>query len=326
MRRRDLILALAAAAAAPLPAWAQTRRIGVLVGFAESDMQARARVERFRGELEQIGWKEGGNVELDYRWASGDRKAMQTHAAELVALKPDVIFGITVSAVKALIGVTRTIPIVFAQVSDPVGSGLVDNVAHPGRNVTGFTNFEETIAGKWPELLKEIAPMTKRIIILFNPETAAGRGDFYLVPFKAAATALEVEPHPQPVHDETEIRQALAALAGPRGDGLIVMPDAFTLVHRDLIIALAAANRLPTIYPFRFFAAAGGLMSYGIDPMDQYPRAAHYVDRILRGAKPADLPAQAPTKFELVINLKTARALGLEPPPTLLVRADEVIE
>ncbi|HLH91663.1 MAG TPA: ABC transporter substrate-binding protein [Xanthobacteraceae bacterium] len=326
MRRGEFILAFAAAALAPVSAWAQSRRIGVLVGFAETDAPAQARIARFRDEPAQIGWKDGGNVELVYRWASGDRKAMQKHAAELVALQPDVIFGVTVSAVRALIDATLTIPIVFAQVSDPVGSGLVDNVAHPGRNVTGFTNFEETIAGKWPELLKEIAPATRRIAILFNPDTAAGHGDFYLAPFRAAATPLAFEARPAPVHDENEIRQTLAMLAGANRDGLIVMPDAFTLVHRDLIISLAAANSLPTIYPFRFFASAGGLMSYGVDPMDQYPRAAHYVDRILRGARPAELPVQAPTKFELVVNLKTARSLGLDPSPTLLARADEVIE
>jgi len=331
MRRRDFLgLACAGAAGWPLAALAQQsgapRRIGILVGFAETDAQSQARVRRFRDELADLGWRDGRNMLFDERWASGDKATMQQHAKELVARDPAVIFGVTVSAVSALLRETRTVPIVFAQVSDPVGSGLIANLAHPGGNVTGFTNFEESIATKWPELLKEISPATRRAAFLFNPETAAGRGEFYLRPFETAAPALGLQAVPAPVHDDGEIRQAVAALAGAPGAGLIVMPDAFTLVHRDLIIALAAANRIPAVYPFRFFATAGGLMSYGVDPMEQYPRAALYVDRILKGAKPAELPVQAPTKFELSINLKTAKALGLDVPPTLLARADEVIE
>lgn len=317
---------LGVSAAWPCAVRAQPRLIGILVGFAESDEQAQVRVRRFREALAALGWKDGDTVQIATRWASGDKAKMEADAAELVALQPDVIFGVTVSAVTALLQATRTIPIVFAQVSDPVGSGLVSNVAHPGGNVTGFINFEESIAGKWPELLKEIAPATKRVAYLYNPETAAGRGEFYLRPFRAAAPALGVEPAAAPVHNEAEIRQALAALSRQAGGGLVVMPDAFTLVHRDLIIALAAADRVPTVYPFRFFTAAGGLMSYGVDPMEQYPLAAQYVDRILKGTNAADLPVQAPTTFELVINVKTATALGLDVPPTLLVRAEEVIE
>jgi putative ABC transport system substrate-binding protein len=282
-------------------------------------------VRRFGETLTGLGWKDGGTVQIVTRWASGDKAKMDGAAAELVALQPDVIFGVTVSAASALLQATRTIPIVFAQVSDPVGSGLIANVAHPGGNVTGFTNFEESIGGKWPELLKEIAPAIKRVTYLYNPETAAGRGEFYLRPFRAAAPALGIVAKAAAVHDETEIRKAIGTLS-QAGDGLVVMPDAFTLVHRDLIIALAAADRIPTVYPFRFFAAAGGLMSYGVDPMEQYPRAAQYVDRILKGASPADLPVQAPTKFELVVNMKTVKALGLDVPPTLSARVDEVIE
>jgi putative ABC transport system substrate-binding protein len=331
--RRAFILALGGAAAASQPLWPlaapaqqseRVRRIGVLVGFAEADAEARARIGLFQQTLEEFGWND--SVQIVYRWASGDMKRMQAHAAELVALKPDVIFGVTVSTVSALLRETRTIPIVFAQVSDPIGSKFVESIAHPGGNVTGFTNFEESMGSKWPELLKEIAPGVKRIAFLFNPETAARGGRFYLQPFEAAAASLAVQPIAAPAHDDAEIERAVAALAREPDRGLMVMPDAFTLVHRERIIAVAASHRIPAIYPFRFFTQGGGLMSYGIDPAEQYPRAAAYVDRILRGAKPADLPVQAPIKFELVINLRTAKALGLVVPPTLIARADEVIE
>jgi putative ABC transport system substrate-binding protein len=330
MRRRKFITFMGGAVAWPLAARAQQpdrmRRIGVLVGFSQTDSEARARVNAFELKLRDLGWKDGDNVQITYRWASGDVKLMQTYATELLALNPHVIFGITVSAVTVLARETRIIPIVFAQVSDPIGSELIESLAHPSGNVTGFTNFEESMGSKWPELLKEIAPHVNRIAFLFNPDTAARGGRFYLEPFESSAPSLAVKSIAAPARDDIEIERAVTALAREPGGGLIVMPDAFTLVHRRLIIALAASHRIPAIYPFRFFAADGGLMSYGVDPMDQYPRVASYIDRILRGEKPANLPVQGPIKFELIINLKTAKVLGITVPQTLQVAADEVIE
>ena len=331
IRRRDFITLLGGAAAAwPLAARGQQaeriRRIGVLVGFAASDVEAQARVTAFRQKLQELGWTEGSNVRIHERWAAGDAERMRSYAAELVGLEPDVIVGVAVSAVIALRRATRSIAIVFTQVSDPIGSGLIESVALPGGNVTGFTNFESTMGSKWLELLKEIAPSVKRAAFIFNPKTAAGQGSFYLRPFEAAALALEVESVAAPVDDAAEIEKAIAVLGREPGGGLVVMPDAFTLVHRESLVDLATRHRLPAVYPFRFFATRGGLVSYGINPTEQFPRAATYVDRILKGAKPNDLPVQAPTKFELVINLKTAKALGLDVPPMLLARADEVIE
>jgi len=329
--RREFILAFGGAAVAwPLAAGAQQsnrmRRMGVLVGYAEHDSEAQAQIAALRETLQKLGWTANHNIQINERWASGDVDKMRRYAAELVHLNPDVIVGVSVSAVVALRYETRTIPIVFTRVSDPIGSGLVETLPHPNGNATGFTNFEASIGGKWLELLKEIVPGVKRVAIVFNPETAARGGSFYLGPFQAAAALFAVTPIEAPVHNVGDIESALSSLASEPNAGVVVMPDAFTPVHRDLIISLTARYRLPAVYPFRFFATSGGLMSYGVNVMEQFPRAAAYVDRILKGAKPADLPVQQPTKFELVINLKAAKALGLTVSESIVQRADEVIE
>jgi putative ABC transport system substrate-binding protein len=329
--RRKFILAFGGATVAwPLAARAQQstpmRRMGLLVGYSEKDPEARAQIASLREALQKLGWTADRNIQISERWASGDRETMRRHAAELVGLDPDVIVGVSVSVVVALRSETRTIPIVFTRVSDPIGSGLVETLSHPSGNATGFTNFEASMGGKWLELLKEIAPAIERAAIVFDPGTAAGGGSFYLGPFEAAAASLAVTPIEAPVHNVGDIESALGTLASQSNGGVVVMPDAFTPVHRDLIITLAARHRLPAVYPFRFFATSGGLMSYGVNVMEQFPRAAAYVDRILKGARPADLPVQQPTKFELVVNLKTAKALGLTISESLLQRADEVIE
>jgi putative tryptophan/tyrosine transport system substrate-binding protein len=329
--RREFILAFGGAAVAwPLAAGAQQsnrmRRMGVLVGYAEHDSEAQAQIAALRETLQKLGWTANHNIQINERWASGDVDKMRRYAAELVHLNPDVIVAVSVSVVVALRYETRTIPIVFTRVSDPIGSGLVETLSHPNGNATGFTNFEASIGGKWLELLKEIVPGVKRVAIVFNPETAARGGSFYLGPFRAAAALFAVTPIEAPVHSVGDIESALSSLASEPNAGVVVMPDAFTPVHRDLIITLTARYRLPAVYPFRFFATSGGLMSYGVNVMEQFPRAAAYVDRILKGAKPADLPVQQPTKFELVINLKAAKALGLTVSESFLQRADEVIE
>jgi putative ABC transport system substrate-binding protein len=319
-----------AAAAYPLAGLAQdrdpARRVGMLVGFAETDGDAQARVAAYRRALSQLGWAEGRNLRTEIRWARGNIDQMRAHAADLVRGSPDVLVAVTIAATSALLGETKTIPIVFLQVSDPIGSGLIESESHPAGNVTGFTNFEAAIVGKWIELIKELAPSLARMGFIFNPDTAARRGDFYLDPFKAAAPTYGLAPVALPAHNPAEITDALARLAGAPGGALLVMPDAFTLVHRDAIIAGAAHHRLPALYPFRFFVEAGGLMSYGANPMTQYPNAAAYVDKILRGAQPRDLPVQAPTSWEFVLNLKTARALQLAIPTSLLARAQDIIE
>jgi putative tryptophan/tyrosine transport system substrate-binding protein len=329
MRRRDFITGIAGSAAWPLAVPAQeaerVRRISVLVGFAENDSEAKARVAALHETLRKLGWTDH-NVQVSERWAGGDVDQMRRDAAELVRLNPDVIIAVGVAAAVALRHETRMIPIVFTQVSDPIGSGLIETLSRPNGNATGFTNFEASMGGKWLELLKEIAPGVKRVAIVFNPDTAARGGSFYLGPFEAAAASLAVTPIEATTHDAGEIESAINALRSEPNGGLVVMPDAFTLAHRELIVALTARHRLPAVYPFRFFATSGGLMSYGVNPIEQFPRAAAYVDRILKGEKPTDLPVQAPTKFELVINLKTAKALGLDVPGMLLARADEVIE
>ncbi|SEC16177.1 putative ABC transport system substrate-binding protein [Rhizobiales bacterium GAS191] len=329
--RREFILAFGGAAVVwPLAARAQQsnrmRRMGVLVGYAESDSDAQAHIAALRETLQKLGWTADHNIQINERWASGDVVKMHGYAAELVRLNPDVIVGVSVSAIVALLHETRTIPIVFTRVSDPIGSGLIETLSHPNGNATGFTNFEASMGGKWLELLKEIAPGVRRAAIVFNPETAARGGSFYLGSFEAAAASFAVTPLEAPVHQVGEIESALNALASEPNGGVVVMPDAFTPVHRELIVALTARYRLPAVYPFRYFATIGGLMSYGVILMEQFPRAAAYVDRILRGEKPADLPVQQPTKFELVINLKTAKALGLTVPESLLQRSDELIE
>jgi ABC-type uncharacterized transport system substrate-binding protein len=327
MRRREFILALGAAAAWPLAANAQerVRRIGLLMAFPEGDAEAKARIAALLQTLEGLGWVDGRNVRLDYRWPSADIDRMAIAAKELVALRPDLLIGITTPGTAALARATSTIPIIFMQVSDPVGSGLISTLANPGGNITGFTNFEFSMGGKWLEMLKEILPQIKHVGVLFNPETAP-YGKFYVDSVNAAATSFGISVEVLAVHDTGAVDHAVAGLAAEPNGALIVPADIFTTVNRDLVIATVAKYRVPTVYPFRFFAANGGLISYGIENIDLYRRAAVYVDRILKGAMVANLPVQQPTKFELVINLKTAKAMGLTVPPGLLSRADEVIE
>jgi putative tryptophan/tyrosine transport system substrate-binding protein len=327
MKRRDFISLLGGAAAAwPLAARAQRgaiRRIGVLMGFAESDHGAQSGVAGFREELRKLGWMEGSNIEIDIRWATAE--SMQAFAKDLVALQPDFILTSSTPATAAMVQQTRTIPIIFVMVSDPVGSGFVASLPRPGGNVTGFTAIEGALGGKWVELLKEIAPRVARVVLLFNPAMAP-YAEYYLHPFKVAAASRGVEAIVAPVHDRFELVSIVATQAHEPNSGLIIMPDAFIIGHRAEITSLAARYRVPVVYWSRFFAELGGLISYGPNFIDEYRRAASYADRILKGAKPSDLPVQAPVKFELVINMKTAKALGLEMPPSLLARADEVIE
>jgi putative ABC transport system substrate-binding protein len=330
VRRREFITLLGGAAAAwPLAARAQQpermRRIGVLQPLAANDPEAPPRVKAFHRRLQELGWTDGHNVRIDYRWAPGDTARMRAEAAELVSLKPDVIVGGSTPVVLALRAETRTIPILFVQVIDPVAAGFVTSLARPGGNLTGITNFEFTMGGKWLETLKEISPQLARVAVLYNPKTAPYAG-VLLRSIAAAAPSFAMEPTDTPFQDAAETERAIDAFAEKSNGGLLVLPDASTLVHRDLIIARAAQHRLPAVYPFRYFAVSGGLVSYGIDAADTYRQVASYVDRVLRGTKPEELPVQAPTKFELVINLKTAKALGLDVPPTLIARADEVIE
>ena len=330
MRRREFITLLGSAAASwPLAARAQqterVRRIGVLLAYAESDSEAQAMIAAFREGLQKLGWTEGRNVRIDYRWAAADTELMQQFAKDLVALQPDLILSQTTPTTAALLQQTRTIPIIFATVSDPVGSGFVASLPRPSGNVTGFATIEGSLGGKWLELLKEIAPRVNRVAFLFNPATATF-AEYYLNPFKAAAASFAVEAIAAPVHDTSELESVIAAQAREPNSGLIVMPDTFTIAYRVEITSLAARYRLPATYPFRFFAELGGLLSYGVDMNDNFRRAAIYADRILKGAKPSELPVETPVKFELVINLKTAKALGLGVPLFLQQRADEVIE
>jgi ABC-type uncharacterized transport system substrate-binding protein len=302
------------------------RRIGVLMSYPETDPDAQAFLAAFREELRKLGWTEGRNVRFDTRWASpGNAEAMQRFAKEIVALQPDLILGHTTTATAALLQQTRTIPVIFAFVSDPVGSGLVASFPHPGGNVTGFIVMEPTMAGKWLELLKEIAPRAARVAFLFNPATAT-YAEYYLKPFKAAAASFAVEAIAAPVRDTSELESIIATQAREPNGGLIVMPDTFTDAHRAEITSLAARYHLPAVCPFRFYAELGCLLSYGNEQIDNFRRAAQYADRILKGAKPSDLPVQAPVKFVLTINLKTAKALGLDVPVQLQQRADAVIE
>ena len=329
MRRREFITFLSSAAAWPFTAHAQQpermRRIGVLMGFAESDREGQAFVAAFREGLQKLGWAEGRNIRIDYRWTGLDTELVQRFAKELVALQPDLILTQSTPATAELLRQTRTIPIVFALVADPIGSGFVASFPQPGGNVTGFVTMEPTMAGKWLELLKEIAPRVARAAMLFNPATAP-YAESWLNPFKAAAASVAVQAIVAPVHDTSELESVVAAQAHEPNGGLIVMPDTFTTGHRSEITSLAARYRLPAAYPYRVFAEFGGLLSYGDDLTDNFRRAASYTDRILKGEKPSELPVQAPVKFELVINLKTAKALGLDVPSFLRQRADEVIE
>jgi putative ABC transport system substrate-binding protein len=301
------------------------RRIAFLSGLAASDHEAQARLSALQQSLNKLGWVEGRNLRLDVRWGIGERDQMQELASELVELKPDIILGMTTPAVTALVQETKTIPIVFVNIVDPLGRGFISNTGRPGGNVTGFLNYEFSMAGKWLETLKQIAPGVRRVAVLFNPETAPYANAFMRVA-EAAAPSLGISPIAAGVHDDGELERTMADLARLPGGGLIILPDAFTVGHRDQIVACAARYRLPAIYPLRVFVANGGLVSDGGEPTDLFRRAASYVDRILKGANPGDLPVQAPTKFHLVINLKTAKVLGLDVPSTLLARADEVIE
>jgi putative tryptophan/tyrosine transport system substrate-binding protein len=302
------------------------RRIGVLMGLTESDPEGPPRFAIFKQELQNLGWTEGRNLQIEYRWAGGDADRTRTLAAELAGTMPDVVVAHPTVATEELMRQTRTIPIIFILVADPLGSGLVGSLARPGGNVTGFTNSVPSLGGKWIEMLKEISPRIKRVAILFNAETAAGGGSFYSRPVQAAASTLAVEATVAAVRNATEIEDTFAALSRDADSGLVVLPDLSTTNHRELIVSLAAQHQLPAVYPFRYFATGGGLMSYGIDVVDLFRRAAGYVDKILRGAKPGDLPVRQPDKFEFVINLKTARALGLTVPRILLARADMLIE
>jgi ABC-type uncharacterized transport system substrate-binding protein len=330
MRRREFITLLGGAAAAwPLAARAQqgerVRRIGVMPPGTENDSDTRARLAAFRLALEQLGWKEGHNIRFEYRWTSGNPELIRRHAAELVASAPDLLLTGITPAVQALKRETATIPIVFANVADPVGSGLVPSLAKPGANVTGFTAVEYTIVGKWLELLKELAPETARVALIGNYRDD-GFAPQFLRSLQSVATSFAVEPIAADVRDAVQVERVIETFARESKGGLLAVPALTATMHRALIFRLAVHHRLPAVYPFRYYAVDGGLTSYGPDQVDQYRRAAGYVDRILRGAKPADLPVQAPTKFDLVVNLKAARALGLNVPPTLLARADEVIE
>ena len=329
MRRRDFITVIGSAAAWPLIAVAQQsdrmRRIGVLMGFAESDPEGQALVAAFREGLQQLGWTEGRNVRIDYRWTALDKELMQRFAKDLVALQPEVILTQSTPATAVLLQQTRTIPIVFGLLADPIGSGFVASFPRPGGNVTGFVTMQPTMGGKWLELLKEIAPRTARVAALFNPATAP-YAEYWLNPFKAAAASFAVQAIVASVYDASELESVVAAQAHEPDGGLIVMPDTFMNEHRSEITSLAARYHLPAVYPYRAFAESGGLLSYGDVLVDNFRRAASYVDRILKGEKPSELPVQAPVKFELVINLKTSKALGLDVPVHLQQRADEVIE
>ena len=329
LKRRKFITLLGGAAAAwPLAAHAQQgdrmRRIGVLLPVATDDAEFQTRVGAFLQALQQLDWTIERNVEIDIRWATANADAIRRHAAELAALAPDVILAHGAPTLGPLLQVTRTVPIVFPVASDPVAAGFVESLARPGGNATGFMDWEYGMAVKWPELLKQIAPSVTRVAVLRDPTIPTGPAQFGVI--QAVAPSLGMDVVPINVRDVPEIERALAAFARSSNGSLIVTPSGFASVNRDLIITLAARHRLPAVYFGRYFVNSGGLISYGNDIVDQYRRAAGYVDRILRGEKPADLPVQAPTKYELVINLKTAKALGLEIPPTVLARADEVIE
>jgi putative tryptophan/tyrosine transport system substrate-binding protein len=329
MKRREFITLLGGAAATwPLSARAQQpermRRVGVLTSSPEHDPTIQARLGALQHGLQQSGWTDGRNVRIEYRWAAGKTDDLRGYASELVALGVDVIVAIGSEGVALLQQATRAVPIVFTDVPDPVGAGFVESLARPGRNVTGFMLFEYGMSGKWLELLKQIAPDVTRVAVLRDPSMTAGVGQFAAI--QAVAPLMSVELHPVDVRDASEIERAVPAFARGSKSGLIVTSSPSAARHRDLITKVASAHRVPAVYSFRYYAVAGGLMSYGPDPNDPLRRAAGYVDRILRGEKPSELPVQAPTKYNLVINLQTAKALGIDIPSTLLARADEVIE
>jgi putative tryptophan/tyrosine transport system substrate-binding protein len=328
MQRRDFITLLGGAVALPLAARAQEsermRRIGVLLPGTAADAEYQARMAAFLQGLQQLGWSDGRNVRIDIRYAAGDANLIRKYAAELIALAPDVILAPGTTSLGPLLQATRTVPIVFTTLLDPVGAGFVDSLARPGGNATGFIAFEYSLSGKWLELLKQIAPSLTRVAILRDPATAAGIGQFAAI--QSAAPSFGVELRPIDMREADEIERAVTAFARSSNGGLIVTAGSGSVIHRDLIIKLAARHQLPTVYGAHHFVTGGGLISYGPDRIDQYRQAAGYIDRILKGEKPGDMPVQAPTKYELVINLKTAKALGLTVPPSVLARADKVIE
>jgi putative ABC transport system substrate-binding protein len=331
VRRREFISLVASAAAVwPLPGHAQqadrVRRIGVLMPFSESDAEGKLELAGFAQQLQDLGWADGRNLRIDYRWSAGDPARMQTLAKELIALQPDVIFARSTPVMAALLKQTRTIPLVFAVVSDPVGEGFVASLARPGGNATGFTNAESSLTGKWLGLLKEIMPSINRVAFIFDPKVAPGGGSYYTKLVESAAPSFPMAPTAVSVHDAVGIERAIGDFANKPDGGLLVLPDATTNLHRELIIALAARYRVPAVYAFRYIAAEGGLMSYGVDIVELFRRAATYVDRILKGAKPADLAVQLPEKFQFTINLKTAAAMGLKIPTSLQLIANEMIE
>ncbi len=324
MKRREFVVLLGSAAAWPVAARAQqpdrVRRVGVLMGISD-DPEGQARVAVFRQALAALGWTEGRNIQFIYRWSAGDVVHARQFAKELLDLRSDVILANSTPIAIAVRDISRTIPTVFVQVSDPVTAGVVQSLARPGGNLTGFTNFEPSIASKWLELVKRVAPNVTRVAYLFNPNTAPL---FYARAVETAAPLLSLKPFAAEVHNAAEMKGVIEQVARESASALIVLPDLFTATNRQSIIALAAYHRLPALYPFRYFVASGGLMSYGIEMLETYRQAASYVDRVLKGERPSDLPVQQPTKFEFVINLKTAKALGLEVAPMLLARADEV--
>ena len=327
MRRREFITLVGGAATWPIVASAQTdrmRRIGVLMQIGERDAESKIEVAAFLQSLKDLGWIVGRNLTIDMRWGGGDSELIRKYAVELVALAPEVVLAPGGTVVGALQQASRTVPIVFVNVTDPIGRGYVENLSRPGRNASGFTSFEFGIGGQWLQLLKESAPGVMRVAVLRDPVITGGIG--FLAAIHALAPSFRVEVNPIEVRDAHDIERAVAAFALKPNGGLVLTPDPAAIGHRELVIGLASQHRLPAVYPFRYFAAEGGLISYGPDAVDAFRRAAGYVDRILKGERPADLPVQAPTKYELVINLKTAKALGLTVPPTLLARADEVIE
>jgi putative ABC transport system substrate-binding protein len=332
--RRELIMLLGGVAAAPATVWVRAaraqrseriRRVSVLMAMTAEDPEARMRIAAFERGLRELRWHEGRNIHVEYRWAADDPDRLRREAVALAASAPDVILANSTPVLAALRKESTTLPMVFVQVTDPIGNGFVPQLARPGGNITGFTNFEFGIGGKWLQTLKEVAPTLTRVAVVFNPRTAP-YVDAFMQPIEAAAQIFSVTATPMPATDATAIEAAIAAFAQVPNGGLIVLPDVTTANHRDLIIALAARHRLPAIYPYRFYAVSGGLISYGSDVADVFRRAAAYVDRILKGEKPGDLPVQAPARFETVVNLRTAKALGLDSSPMLLARADELIE
>jgi putative ABC transport system substrate-binding protein len=326
MKRREFVSLLGGAVAWPLGARAQerVRRIGVLMSLAEVDPETKRRIGAFLERLRQLGWADGGNAQINYRWGGGNPNDIRRYAAELAALAPDVILATGSVTVGPLLEVTRTVPIVFVQVPDPVAAGFVDSLARPGGNATGFVNFEYGMGAKWLELLKQIAPAVTRVGVLRDPALAVGAGQYGAI--QSVAPSLAMEASPINLRDAGEIERGIANFARVPNGGLILTGGALGIVHRDLIVTLAARYNLPAVYIDRYFAEGGGLISYGPDSIDAYRRTAAYVDRILRGDKPANLPVQLPVKYDLVINLKTAKALGVAVPSSLIARADEVIE